>query len=239
MAHDLDRYLTAYGEGFGYAFDNNIILNWYPERIIRLCPASMRLLEFGIGHGYTTDRFSSHFARHLVVDGSASVIRQFREQFPNCTTELVEAYFEDFRTDERFDVMVFGFVLEHVDDPQTILRRYREFLVSGGRCFVAVPNGASLHRRFGHAAGLLGDITSLGTGDLELGHQRLYTADSLTNELVRAGYQIVRKEGIFLKPFTTAQLQTLRLDPVILRAMCEVGIHFPELSCALLYEARV
>jgi hypothetical protein len=80
---------------------------------------------------------------------------------------------------------------------------------------------------------------ALGRGDLELGHERLYSVDSLSDELEQAGYRIERKEGIFLKPLTTAQLQSLQLDQKIIQAMCEVGIGYPELSCALLFEAKV
>lgn len=239
LTNDLDSYLAAYGEGFGYVFDNNIMLNWYPERIMRLCQNSNSLLELGIGHGYTTQRFSEYFSRHVAIDGSMSIIEQFHHQFPTCQATVVQAYFEDFTSEESFDVIVLGFVLEHVADPGEILRKYKKFLAPGGRCFVAVPNGQSLHRRFGHAAGLLGDMMALGRGDLELGHERLYSVDSLSDELEQAGYRIERKEGIFLKPLMTAQLQSLQLDQKIIQAMCEVGIDYPELSCALLFEAKV
>ncbi|MDF0605557.1 class I SAM-dependent methyltransferase [Neisseriaceae bacterium TC5R-5] len=239
MNNHLDRFIAAYGEGFSYAFDNNIMLNWYPERIMQLCPAGGSLLELGVGHGYTSNRFSQHFSRHVVIDGSTSVIEQFHSQYPDCKAKVVQAYFEDFDTEERFDVIVMGFVLEHVANPQLVLQRYKKFLAPGGRCFIAVPNGESLHRRFGHAAGLLGDLMALGKGDLELGHERLYSLNSLSGELQETGYRVVRKEGIFLKPLTTAQLQSLHLDENTIQAMCKVGIDYPELSCALLLEAAV
>lgn len=239
MAEILESYLPAYGEGFDYAFDNHIILNWYPERIMQLCPSGGRLLELGIGHGYTTHRFSQHFLRHVVIDGSVSVIEQFRTQYPNCPASIVQGYFEDFESDERFDVIVLGFILEHVSNPREILEKYKDFLAPGGRMFIAVPNGESLHRRVGHAAGLLDDMMTLGRGDIELGHQRLYSDRSLTEALGEAGYGVVRKEGIFLKPFMTAQLQSLQLSPDIIRGMCQVGIDYPELSAALLFEAKV
>lgn len=239
MNSQLDSFLGAYGERFSYAFDNNIILNWYPHRILQICQNRGRLLELGIGHGFTTNRFSQHFDKHVVIDGSASVIAQFRRQYPTCSAEIIERYFEDFDTEERFDVIVMGFVLEHVDDPGVVLRRFKKFLAPGGRCFIGVPNGESLHRRLGHAAGLLDDLMSLGQGDLALGHRRLYSLSSLTDELLLANYRVVRKEGIFLKPLTTSQLQSLNLDKEIIQAMCTVGIDYPELSCALLVEAEV
>ncbi|HRN82796.1 MAG TPA: class I SAM-dependent methyltransferase [Nitrosomonas europaea] len=239
MDNELDGHIEAYGERFDFAFDNQVMLNWYPERIMRLCPPERHLLELGIGHGYTTNRFSRYFARHVVIDGSASVIGQFRQQYPDCLASIVQGYFEGFETDERFDVTVMGFVLEHVANPREVLERYKKFMVPGGRCFVAVPNGESLHRRIGHAAGLLRDMMSLGQGDLALGHVRTYSVQTLSQELEAAGYQVVRKEGIFLKPLTTAQLQSLDLSQKIISGMCEVAIDYPELSAALLFEAKV
>ena len=239
MNSQLDNFAHAYGEGFSYAFDNNIMLNWYPQRVMQLCADKGRLLELGIGHGFTTNRFSQHFERHVVIDGSASVIKQFQNQYPGSKAEIVECYFENFDTEERFDTIVMGFVLEHVEDPCVVLRHFKKFLAPNGRCFIAVPNGESLHRRLGHAAGLLSDLMKLGQGDLELGHRRLYSVDSLTNELSRANYRVVRKEGIFLKPLMTSQLQSLHLDEKIIQAMCVVGIDYPELSCALLVEVEV
>lgn len=37
MSNDLDRHDQSDGVGLNYAFDNNIISNWYPDRIMALC----------------------------------------------------------------------------------------------------------------------------------------------------------------------------------------------------------
>ena len=132
-----------------------------------------------------------------------------------------------------------GFVLEHVDDPEQILEHYKQFIAPNGRCFVTVPNSESLHRRFGHEAGLLPDMSTLGSADRALGHQRLYTVASMTKQLQNCGYRVVRKEGVFLKPFTTSQLRSLDLSKEILEGMCKVGVAYPELSAGLLFEAEV
>ncbi|MDH5765822.1 MAG: SAM-dependent methyltransferase, partial [Gammaproteobacteria bacterium] len=68
---------------------------------------------------------------------------------------------------------------------------------------------------------------------------RLYTVDSMTSLLEGCGYQVIRKEGIFLKPLTTGQLESLDLSKEILDGMCKVGVDYPELSAGLLFEAKV
>ena len=234
----LNKYLAAYKPDFPYQFDNEIILNWYPKRIMELTSSGSTVLELGLGHGYSCNHFSEYYRNYTVIDGSAAVIENFRQTFAASNANVVEGYFEDYSPSQKFDVIIMGFVLEHVDSPSIILNKYRSLLTSGGTCFVAVPNAECLHRRFGHAAGLLDDMTTLGEGDLLLGHKRYYTAQSLTDEMEAAGYNITRKEGIFLKPMTTKQLTSLDLSPAILHGMCAVAIDYPELSAGLLFEGR-
>ena len=179
------------------------------------------------------------FADAVVIDGSESVIAKFQKQYPLSGATIVHGFFEEYETTEQFDVIVMGFVLEHVDSPQQVLRHFRQFLAPGGRCFVAVPNAESLHRRFGHEAGLLPDMSALGDADKAFGHLRLYTVASLARELEECGYRVVAREGIFLKPFTTRQVASLDLSADILDGMCKVGVGYPELSNGLLFQAEL
>lgn len=236
MINDLDQHFAAYQGDNLYDFDNKLLLTWYPKRVLHHAGTARSLLELGLGHGYTTDIFSEHFTRHVVVEGSPEIIRSFRGKHSECPAEIVAAYFENFQTAERFDVIVMGFILEHVDDPLLILRRFRQFLAPGGRIFLAVPNAQVLNRRLGYHAGMLDSMTRLSEHDVLLGHKRYYTVDSLREVVEQSGCQVERLEGIYLKPFTTRQILDLGLDGKILEAMCTVGIAYPELSCGLLAE---
>jgi SAM-dependent methyltransferase len=236
MSNMLDKHVAAYQGDNLYDFDNEILLTWYPQRILHHAGAARSLLELGLGHGYTTDIFSQRFERHVVLEGSPAVIGHFRDKHPDCNAEIVETWFENFATDERFDLIVMGFILEHVDDPLLVLRRFREFLAPGGRMFLAVPNAEVLNRRLGQLAGLLDDVTSLSENDHLLGHKRFYTVDTLSADIARAGCGVDRLEGIYLKPFTTRQIVSLQLDCKVIDALCTVGVNYPELSCGLLAE---
>lgn len=234
----LDRYRQAYEKDFTYDFDNRLILNWYPQRILEKT-SDGALLELGVGHGYSTVRFAERFSRHVVLDGAPSVIEQFRRAYPSCPAEIVQTYFEDFSTTEQFDVVVMGFVLEHVTDPLALLRQYRSFMKADGRLFVAVPNAAALNKRIGLAAGLLDDLQQLSEGDRALGHLRLFTVESLRQLVLEANYSVRGIEGIFLKPLTTSQMQQLNFDEKVLQGFLEVGINYPELCVGILLEAAL
>lgn len=236
MSNTLDKHVAAYQGDNLYDFDNEILLTWYPQRVLHHAGTARSLLELGLGHGYTTNIFSRRFERHVVLEGSPAVIGNFRDKHPDCGAEIVETWFENFATDERFDLIVMGFILEHVDDPLLILRRFREFLAPSGRMFLAVPNAEVLNRRLGHLAGLLDDVTTLSENDLLLGHKRYYSVGSLSAEVAQAGCGVDRLEGIYLKPFTTSQIVSLQLDRKVIDALCTVGVEYPELSCGLLAE---
>jgi len=239
MQNALDHHVKAYQGDNIYDFDNHILLKWYPERVRKLAAGARSLLELGLGHGITTTVFGRHFQRHVVIDASPAVIANFRHNHPESRAEIVECYFENFDTDERFDVIVFGFILEHVDDPVMVLEHFRKFLAPGGRMFVAVPNAEVLNRRLGHLAGMLPDITELSDHDRLLGHKRYYTVSTLRADLERAGYHIERLEGIYLKPLTTTQMLSHKFDERVIDALCQVAVGYPELSCGLLAEVAV
>lgn len=239
MHNELDSHVSAYEGKSLYDFDNEILLRWYPKRVLFHSVEAASLLDLGLGHGLTTSVFAGRFDRYVVLEGSAAVIRNFKATYSECNVHVVQTYFEEFDTEEKFDVVVMGFVLEHVDDPVAIIRRYKNFLSPSGKLFLAVPNAEVLNRRLGHLAGMLDDLGTLSEHDALLGHKRYYTVSSLTAEIRRAGCGVDRMEGIYLKPFMTSQIVSLNLDEKVIRALCEVGLDYPELSCGILAQASV
>jgi SAM-dependent methyltransferase len=225
----------AYDEHF--VLDNTLTLKWYPKRVVQMAGGGS-LLELGLGHGYSTAFFSQHFSPYRVIEGSPEMIQRFRRRFGHVPVEIVQSYFETYETLDRFANIAMGFVLEHVEDPALILQRFRRFLKPEGSLFIAVPNSESLHRRFGHAAGLLKDLEQLSQADHDFGHRRYFNIHTLTKMAEEGGYEVVKVEGIFLKPITTQQIEQLELSPEILQAMLQVGTAFPELSNSILMHAR-
>lgn len=236
MNLEAEQEVTAYDRN--YVVDNRLTMKWYPQRVATMARTGS-MLELGLGHGYSTEYFARIFRRYLVVEGSKEMINRFRDRFPNKDIEVTHSYFENFDTDERFDSIGMGFVLEHVDDPAAIVRRFARFLAPGGSIFIAVPNAESLHRRFGYAAGLLSNIEALSLADQEFGHKRYFTLTSLRKMVEREGLTVRNVEGLLLKPITTQQMIDLDLNESILQAMLKVGIDYPELCNSLLMQVGV
>ena len=233
----LDAFADAYVSGL-YQKDNELTLAWCADRIIALSQKGS-LLELGLGHGITAERLSKHFTRYVVVEGSEQVISQFRASHGDVKVEIVQDYFENFETDERFDAISMGFVLEHVDEPARLLHGYQRFLRRGGAIFIAVPNAESLHRRLGKEAGMLGELTTLSAADHAQGHQRYYTLERIEAEVRDAGLRVMEREGVYLKPFTSSQIEALRLPPQVYRALMVVGSGYPELCNSVFLKVMI
>jgi len=238
MTKSLDQFAGAYDPDARYSLDARLISDWYPRRVVEKSSGNS-LLELGIGHGRAVSFFSDNFDHHCVVEGSEEVIRKYIKNYGGSNSEIVHGYFESFNTDEKFDYISMGFVLEHVEDPVLILKRFSRFLKASGVMYIAVPNATSLHRRLGVVAGFLGDIKQLSEDDLKLGHRRYYDIADLQTDVRRAGLCEHSLEGIFLKPFTTGQLEKLSLPPEVFEALMVVGKDYPELCNAILMEVEL
>jgi SAM-dependent methyltransferase len=190
-------------------------------------------LELGLGRGIVLRHISEAMKSVLVLDGSPELVRRYSGLIPNVQIELT--YFEDFETDRKFPNIGMGFILEHVDDPAVILNKYRHILTDGGAIYVGVPSASSLHRVLAHHAGLLSDIRVLSDTDRRFGHKRFLTHDDWMDLFSSLKLRVERAEGLYLKPLSTGQLESLKLDPRIYEALAETGRDLPQIANTCFY----
>ena len=79
---NLDAVATEYRPDAATAIENDLILNWYPERIIRRFGSVGSILELGIGHGFTPGLFNAACERHVIIEGSQFVHRSVQDEKP-------------------------------------------------------------------------------------------------------------------------------------------------------------
>ena len=244
MANELDSHAQTYGEDQRFYAENILTERTYCRRVIAALHgrSGIKLLSLGLGHGLTARELnaglSGRLKRHVVLEGSREMIERFKRQpAPAPALDIVECFFEDFESDEKFDAIEMGFVLEHVEDPALLLRKYHGSLAAGGSLFIGVPNALSLHRKLGHIAGLLDDPYKLGEMDLKFGHRRYFDLESLQACVIKAGFKIRSSQGLLMKPFTEAQMQSLGLKPAIWDALTEVSKDYPAIANSIFLEA--
>jgi protein-L-isoaspartate O-methyltransferase len=108
---ELDSLSEIYDGSSTYQYDNKIILERYPKQVLRKFLTRESLLELGLGHGFSAKAFSNQFGVHTVIEGSEKVISQHKKLLEENNIQVIHSYFEDYETENRYDLIVAGFIL--------------------------------------------------------------------------------------------------------------------------------
>lgn len=189
--------------------------------------ASGPTLEMGPAEGLMTDLLAASCPELIVVDGSKAFCDAIKAKHNN--VGVVNALFEEFEPKSRFKNIIFGHVLEHVENPVQILRRASEWLSPGGRIFAAVPNSRSLHRQAAVLMGLVPFEEALNQADQHHGHRRVYNPETFRRDFISAGLSIVISGGYWLKPVSNGQIES-DWTPEMLDAFMVLGERYPDIA---------
>jgi 2-polyprenyl-3-methyl-5-hydroxy-6-metoxy-1,4-benzoquinol methylase len=159
--------------------------------------ASLAALDVGGGSGWLLDdlkRAEPRVVRTAVVDidPRAEEIARANGHAYYLTT------FENFRTSERFDVILMLNLIEHVTDPMRVLRKAKELLQPGGRIWIKTPNFDALDARLFKDRSWGGFHTPR--------HFVLFTKDSLVRHCEAAGFKVAHCSYTQGAPFWTVSM---------------------------------
>ncbi|OHA71303.1 MAG: hypothetical protein A3H01_01580 [Candidatus Wildermuthbacteria bacterium RIFCSPLOWO2_12_FULL_40_9] len=200
----------------------NVFMGRYRIRtILDNCKKRGTLLDLGCSYGRIAKALSFDFKSIVAVDGSDALINQAKKENTVRNISYHVSLIEDLEIKSKFDVVLLSFILEHVAEPQKILKKATQFLKSKGVLFIMVPNAESLHRRVGKAMGIIKKLDELTITDINHGHRRVYTLKTLEKEIGSVGLNINKKGTFFIKPFSNKQME--KFDPKICDAFYEVG----------------
>jgi len=122
-------------------------------RFLGIPPAFMqgrRVVEFGPGSGHNALYTASlRPSRFLLVDGNPRGVAETRAMLERhapgqCRFEVLERTFEEFDTDERFDLVLAEGFIPHTEDPSGLLRRLARYAVPGGIVVTTTVSASSL-----------------------------------------------------------------------------------------------
>jgi 2-polyprenyl-3-methyl-5-hydroxy-6-metoxy-1,4-benzoquinol methylase len=161
-------------------------------RQLSFIDAGSRVLEIGCSTGFFSrvliDRGCDVVGVELDADAAAEAqdkgltVVNADISRPGCAADLLARC-----GGERFDVVLFGDVLEHLPVPQTALIEARSLLRPSGRVVVSVPNVSHGSIRLDL---LRGRFTYTETGLLDRTHLRFFTETSIIALLEQCGYDV-------------------------------------------------
>jgi 2-polyprenyl-3-methyl-5-hydroxy-6-metoxy-1,4-benzoquinol methylase len=199
----------------------------YCARVFSRFWKGTRCLEMGPAEGVMTPQLYRAFPHLTMVEGAELFCRDLRERFPNAT--VVHSQFENFEPLHRFDTILLGHVLEHVEYPVEVLRKAATWLAPGGVICGAVPNARSVHRQAAVLMGILDAESALNPTHLHHGHRRVYDPEALQSDFCSAGLKIEATGGYWLKPLSNDQIESA-WTAEMLEAFMQLGERYPDIA---------
>jgi SAM-dependent methyltransferase len=205
--------------------ENSIQIYEFPW-ISKFIYPNMKILDLGIGDGIVLNLLVKHMNNVVfdlkILEGSSVLCQNFHG-FNNDKVEICNSLFENFDTDDRYDLIIMSHVLEHVENPINILSE-------NGKIVGIVPNSQSIHRRLAVYMGIQELLDSLSPRDLMVGHLRVYSIETLESDLNKSGLVSEEIKGFFLKPLSNGQL--IQFDANLISALLKVSEEIPSELCA-------
>jgi 2-polyprenyl-3-methyl-5-hydroxy-6-metoxy-1,4-benzoquinol methylase len=202
----------------------NLCQEYFIQWLIQEVPADARVLELGYGDGLVTAALAKAGCTLTLVEGAKTLVDRARMKHPEI--ECVHSLFEEFHAPQSYDLVLASHVLEHVDDPQAILRLMSSWLNETGRIIAVVPNRNSLHRQLAVVMGLQPALDSLSKRDHLVGHQRVYSLQTLEEDILSAGLSVIDSCGFFLKVLPNSMM--LDYSRELLWGLNAISAHLPK-----------
>ena len=221
---------------YAYDFDFDVMHRFKIKEFQRFFrPGAM--LELGSHTGNFTELLLPFFDDVTCLEASAEAIQEARGRLGG-RVEFVYGLLESVSFPRRYDNIVLTHVLEHLDDPVSVLRRVNdEWLADAGRLFLVVPNANAPSRQIAVLMGLISHNAAVTHGEAEHGHRRTYALDTLERDVAEAGLKVVHRGGIFFKALANFQWDRLLKTDIIsqeyLEGCYKLGQRYPDLCSSI------
>lgn len=159
-----------------------------------------KVLSFGCGDGTVTRRIAEHVEKVSAIDISENAIKTAKKYNDASNVNYQVSTIEDFHTDDVFNGVTLFEVIEHVFDPDSILKKINRLLASSGYLFLSTPNFDRLTRRVKRLPIIKTIRDKKGKDPNRIGcdHVAEYNYDQIKEMLSEAGFEVCFHSGIFL-----------------------------------------
>lgn len=153
---------------------------------MRKLPSGTRLLELGPGPAHVALLLQRKDLVWIGLEGSLDCLPGMHQALSGGAIVDLESLP---RLPHGFGAVLAGDTLEHLNEPERMLRMIRDALPPGGRLLLSVPNVANVHVRLNL---LFGRFPYAERGILDRTHRFFFTARSLRKMVEKAGFSVER-----------------------------------------------
>jgi methionine biosynthesis protein MetW len=160
----------------------------FNEEIYKLIDCKSKVLDVGCSSGRLIGELKNKKGCYVVgIEKIQEMINIAKEKSDRIIEADLNEICEMPFPKNYFDVIIFGDVLEHLQDPERTLRYFYEYLSDSGYILVSIPNIAFITVRFNL---LIGKFDYSDCGILDRTHIHFYTLNSAKELLEHCGYKI-------------------------------------------------
>ena len=218
-----------------YAKGCNGYTTAYSYKIFKKNSISGSVLELGPAEGVMTDKIVKDFKNVSIVEASLKFCDLLKKKYKDLTVH--NSLFENFKSRKKYNNIILGHVLEHVINPGKLLKNLKKLLMPNGIIFCAVPNARSLHRQAAVILKLLKNEYQLNVSDKHHGHRRVYNPETLRNEFLESGYEIINFGGYWIKTLSNKQVEKSHSMKMI-DAFMFLGERYPDIAAEIYVVAK-
>lgn len=221
---------------YAYDFDLDVM---HPFMIRSFKPFFLQgsCLELGSFKGDFTQHLVKSFSKITCVEASEEAVLKAKKILPK-DIDIYNDVFENITLPDKYDNIFLTHVLEHLDDPVSVLKRVNEeWLSETGRLFLACPNANAASRQIAVNMGLISHNSAITDAEWAHGHRITYSLDTLERDAKQAGLKVLHRSGIFFKALANFQwdqlLKTNIISDEYLNGCLEIGYKYPDLCSSI------
>ena len=167
------------------------------EKILEICTdlKNKKVLDVGCATGYLGKEFAKRGAEVTGIDIAKAALKKASEVLSFVKLVDLNDGKLPFK-DKTFDLIVASEVIEHLFKPSIILKEFKRVLKDDGKLIITTPNLLYWGHRLKFLIGRFGYTEE---GPFDVGHIHFYTYQTLTGDLHKSGFRIVKENHVYAK----------------------------------------
>jgi 2-polyprenyl-3-methyl-5-hydroxy-6-metoxy-1,4-benzoquinol methylase len=173
-----------------YMIDN------YFKKNYRQYKSKIKILDIGCGNGYLLSLFKKNKYKYCYGIEPSKLCSVFAKK--KYKIRIIPKTLSEFRSKDKYDLIIFGSVLEHIKDLNKNILKVKKLLKDKGIIFISVPDTSNF-----------GKILKEPFLEFSLEHINYFTKNSLNNLLLKHYFKNVKFKSLLLKNYGSYALNSL------------------------------